>query len=464
MNQPTERLLSELRNILGDKGLLTTNDAKQRHATDSSGWGTVEPWAVACPATTSEVSAVMALCNTNDIPVVPQGGLTGLAGGAVPVADGLALSLHRMRGIEEFDAQSGSMEVWAGTTLQEAQDYAEDRGFLLALDLGGRGSCQVGGNVSTNAGGNRVIRYGMTREQVLGLEAVLADGTVIDARNKLLKNNAGFDLKHVFIGSEGTLGIITRVTFRLRALPRSQSVALCAVAKFDDVIGLLRAADSGLGSNLTAFEAMWREFHDLALQIIPSGRATFDAPYPIYVLIETRGGDQARDQEALEEFLGEAANNGLIQDAVVSRSGDDVSRLWALRDASGEIARSLVNFANLDISIPVGHMEAFIEQARKDLSSRWPEAQGVYFGHIGDSNLHVIFGSPEFPATEKKDVESLIYKMVRDVHGSIAAEHGIGRMKRDYLDHSRTTAEIAMMRSMKQALDPKGILNPGAVI
>ncbi len=464
MTPSREQMLADLHGILGDKGLLVADDDRRRHATDSSGWASIEPWAVACPASTAEVSAVMALCNEYGISVVPQGGLTGLAGGAVPVADGLALSLHRLRGIEEFDGQAGTLEVLAGTTLQEAQDYAEDRGFLLALDLGGRGSCQVGGNVSTNAGGNRVIRYGMTREQVLGLEAVLADGTVIDARNKLLKNNAGFDLKHLFIGTEGTLGIVTRVTFRLHALPHSQSVALCGCARFDDAIGLLRAAGTSLGCNLTAFEAMWREFHDIALDVMPGTRRAFAEDYPIYVLIETRGGDQARDQEALEQFLDEATSGGLIQDAVVSRSSGDVTKLWALRDASGEIARGLEKFANLDVSIPIGSMENFITRVRDALSSRWPQSKGVYFGHIGDSNLHVLFGSPDFPDSAKKQVEALVYDLVREAAGSIAAEHGIGRVKRDYLGHSRSAAEIGMMRTMKHALDPKGILNPGAVI
>jgi FAD/FMN-containing dehydrogenase len=464
MTASRDHLQVDLHGILGDKGLLGNDDDRQRHATDTSGWGTSLPWLVACPSTTAEVSAVMALCNEHGISVVPQGGLTGLAGGAVPVSGGLALSLHRMSGIEEFDPESRTLEVWAGTTLQEAQDYAEDHGFLLALDLGGRGSCQIGGNVSTNAGGNRVIRYGMTREQVLGLEAVLADGTVIDARNKLLKNNAGFDLKHMFIGTEGCLGIVTRVTLRLRALPRSHSVALCACQKFDDVIGLLRAAEQSLSGNLCAFEAMWQEFYDLAQDVTPGSRRAFDADYPLYVLIETRGGDQGRDQEALEQFLDEAASNALIQDAVVSQSNDDVARLWSLRDASSEIARVLVNFANLDVSIPIGRMENFIDRVRDALNSRWPLARGVYFGHIGDSNLHVVFGSPEFPVADKKQAEALVYEVVREMGGSIAAEHGIGRMKRDYLDYSRTAAEIEMMRTLKRALDPKGILNPGAVI
>ncbi len=464
MNGSQDRLLADLHGILGDKGLLRADDDRDRHATDSSGWDNVKPWAVACPADTSQVSAVLALCNENAVPVTPQGGLTGLAGGAVPVADGLALSLHRMRGIEDFDDQAGTMEVKAGTTLQEAQEYAEDRGFLLALDLGGRGSCQIGGNVSTNAGGNRVIRYGMTREQVLGLEAVLADGTVIDARNKLLKNNAGFDLKHLFIGAEGTLGVITRVTLRLRALPRSQSVALCGCTEFDQVIGLLRAADSKLGNDLSAFEAMWREFYDLALRVTPDARRAFAEDYPLYVLIETRGGDQSRDQENLEQFLGEAAADGLIKDAVVSRSSGDVADLWALRDASGEIVRHIGNFASLDVSIPIGVMEDFITRVRDALGSGWPQARGVYFGHLGDSNLHIIFGAPDFPDSAIKQACARVYELVRRAGGSISAEHGVGRAKRDYLGHSRSVAEIEMMRSIKRTLDPKGIMNPGAVI
>lgn len=202
----------------------------------------------------------------------------------------------------------------------------------------------------------------------------------------------------------------------------------------------------------------------MALNLMPGTRRPFDKDYPLYVLIETRGGNQDRDQEALAEFLIEATNSGLVKDAVVSQSTSDVARLWALRDASGEITRALGNFANLDVSIPISAMEGFIDQVRGSLSSRWPQAKGVYFGHIGDSNLHVLFGSSDFPATAKKQVEALVYDLVRKAGGSISAEHGIGRVKRDYLGYSRTPAEIELMRAMKRTLDPKGILNPDAVI
>lgn len=202
----------------------------------------------------------------------------------------------------------------------------------------------------------------------------------------------------------------------------------------------------------------------MALNVMPGTRQTFGEDYPLYVLIETRGGDQDRDQLALEEFLIDATESGLIKDAIVSQSTSDVARLWAMRDASGEITRSLKSFANLDVSIPIGAMENFVERVRGALSSRWPHAKGIYFGHIGDSNLHVLFGSPDFPQTAKKQVEALVYDLVRQAGGSISAEHGIGRVKRDYLRYSRSAAEIELMRAMKRTLDPKGILNPGAVI
>ncbi len=457
-------LLEGLREILGDKGFLTDDDALERHSTDTSGWGAETPLAVARPASVEEVSAVMKLCSEAGQSVTPQGGLSGLAGGAVPIGGTLALSLERLRGVVELDADGATMSVLAGTTLEEAQDHAEEHGFLLALDLGGRGSCQVGGNVSTNAGGNRVIRYGMTRDQVLGLEVVLADGTIIDATNRLIKNNAGFDLKHLFIGTEGTLGIVTKIIFRLRPLPKSWNVAFTGLNDFDSVIRLLREAGPGLGANLSAFEVMWRDYHDTAMAVSPALRPPLQESYPLYVLIETRGIDEARDRDDLEQFLGNMIEREIVADAVVANSQTQVEQLWAIRDAAGEIVRHHGAFGNFDVSIPTAGMDAWVETCRTALLAKWPQATPVFFGHIGDGNIHLIFGGEGFDRADKEPAEDIVYGLVRDFDGSVAAEHGIGRMKHDYLGHSRTSAEIALMNTLKQALDPKGILNPGAVI
>ncbi len=457
-------LLEGLRDILGDNGLLTDDDARERHSTDTSGWGAATPLAVARPASVEEVSAVMKLCSEAGQSVTPQGGLSGLAGGAVPIGETLALSLERMRGVVELDAEGATMSVLAGTTLEEAQDHAEEHGFLLALDLGGRGSCQVGGNVSTNAGGNRVIRYGMTRDQVLGLEVVLADGTVIDATNRLIKNNAGFDLKHLFIGTEGTLGIVTKIIFRLRPLPKSWNVAFMGLNDFNSAIRLLRQAGPGLGANLSAFEVMWRDFHDTAMTAVPTLRPPLQESYPLYVLIETRGIDEERDRDDLEQFLGAMMEQEIVADAVVAASQSQVEQLWAIRDAAGDIVRHHGTMGNFDVSIPTVGMDSWVKTCRAALLEKWPNATPVFFGHIGDGNIHLIFGGEGFEPPDKEPAEDMVYGLVRDFEGSIAAEHGIGRMKHNYLGHSRTAAEIELMNTLKLALDPKGILNPGAVI
>jgi len=457
-------LLDELRQLLGPGGLSADREALTAHETDWSNWGRSQPLAVARPRTTEEVSRLLALCHRAGQAVVPQGGLTGFAGGAIPAGEALALSLERMTGVEEIDRDAATMTVKAGTTLQAAQDAAEAEGFLLALDLGARGSCQVGGNVSTNAGGNRVIRYGMTREQVLGLEAVLADGTVIDAMSKLIKDNAGFSLKHLFIGSEGALGVVTRIVFRLHALPPSQNVALVACSSFDDVLAMLRRARSAFGGRLTAYETMWRVFIEAAHEANAALRDPFPRERPCRVLIELRGEDEVRDRGDLEDFLAGQLEALPGTEAVVAQSGQECRELWSLRDSAGEITRRLGNLANLDVSIPIAHMGDFVERCRETLTRRWPAGRTVFFGHVGDGNVHVLFGSPDFPAGEKPGVEAAVYDLVQEYGGSIAAEHGIGRVKSAYLDRTRSAAEIALMRTLKRALDPKGILNPGAVL
>lgn len=457
-------LLDELADILGPVGLLRDPEQLESYATDWSGWGRALPLAVARPALTAEVSEVLKLCHAHGQAVVPQGGLSGLAGGAIPVGGALALSLQRMAGVEEIDEMAATLSVRAGTTLQAAQEAALAAGFLLAMDLGGRGSAQVGGNVSTNAGGNRVIRYGMTREQVLGLEAVLADGTIIDARSKLLKNNTGIDLKHLFIGTEGTLGVVTRIVFRLHPMPRSQTVALVAMPRLDDIHALLRRAGSAFGGRLTAFEVMWADYLHLAYEAAPDLPNPFGTIAPHHVLIEIRGENEALDRADLEDFLGAELESETASDAVVSQSGRQAVDFWRIRDASGEITTHMQKYAGFDVSIPAREMAGFVAESRQALAAGWPNERAAFFGHLGDSNLHVIFGGPSLSPEAKKAVEAMIYAQVAAVRGSVSAEHGIGRMKKPYLGHSRSPEEIALMRTLKAALDPKGILNPGAVL
>ena len=459
-----DAVVSGLRQALGADSVRAGSEIDARYLGDwfvSLEHG--RPAAVVLPRTTADVAAVMKLCHAEGIPVVPQGGLTGLAGGATPAADWVVLSLERMRGIEEIDPAASTLTAWAGTPLQAVQEAAHEAGFLFPLDLGARGSCAIGGNVGTNAGGNRVIRYGMTRELVLGLEVVLADGTVVSALNKLLKNNTGYDVKHLFIGAEGTLGIVTRVVLRLHPRPKSLCTALCAVASYDDTLALLRHAKESLGGTLSAFEMMWPDFYELVTTKVQGLKAPLAYGYGGYVLIEALGSDQAHDQTRFEAMLQAAMEQGLVADAVIAKSHAESQALWALRDASGELAQIFAPDAKFDISIPTGDIGRFLDACGAALRRRWPRVRSVSFGHIGDANIHLNVHLEGDEGTEA-DIERVVYDMVRDWHGSISAEHGIGLLKRPYLGHSRTPEEIQLMRTLKQALDPRGILNPGKIL
>jgi len=418
--------------------------------------------ALARPRTTEEVSQVLRFCHAHDVKVVPQGGMTGLAAGALPLGPALALSLERMRAIEEVDPMAGTITAQAGTPLEMVQDAAEAAGMFFPLDLGGRGTAQIGGNVSTNAGGNRVVRYGTMRALVLGMEWVLADGTVVTALNKMIKNNAGLDLKYLFIGAEGTLGVITRLVLRCYPKARSVCTGLCAVKDYQGVLDLLGACRSGLGSTLSAFEMMWPEFYHLGTTAL-GRRPPIEPKYGCYVLVETMGDDEGSDQARFETVVGEAIEKGIVQDAVVAKSGAEARELWAIRDCPGEWVKTehwpQIAF---DISIPTGQMGEYMTYVKGRIEERWPGTVAICFGHVADSNLHLSVRSSGDPKWEH-EVEELVYATVGEWNGSISAEHGIGLHKKEFLRHSRTPEEIAMMRTLKQALDPKGILNPGKV-
>jgi FAD/FMN-containing dehydrogenase len=420
-----------------------------------------EVLAVAYPRSTGQVSQVLKFCHAHDIAVTPQGGMTGLAGGGVPVGSTVVLSLERMRAIEEVDRDAGTITVQAGLPLEGVQVAADEAGLFFPLDLGGRGTAQVGGNASTNAGGNRVVRYGMMRALVLGMEWVLADGTVVTSLNKMIKNNAGYDLKQLFIGSEGTLGVITRLVLRLYPKARSVQTALCALKDYPGVLDLLARAKDGLGATLSAFEMMWPEFYHLGTEAL--GRRPPIAPeHGVYVLMETMGDEPASDQASFEAVISGAIEAGTVQDAVIAKSGQEARNLWAIRDAPGEFSKVFWPQISFDISIPTGQMGAFMVECKGRLDAKWPGIRTVFFGHVADSNLHLSVKSDGDHAFEHA-VDSEVYKAVGDWGGSISAEHGIGVHKKPFLHYSRTPEEVALMRTLKAALDPKGILNPGKV-
>lgn len=454
-------LIGRLKAALGPDAVLEGADALAKsHSASARPLGT--PIAVLTPASARDVSTILRQCHAAHQPVVPWGGKTGLVDG--DVADGaFALSLERMNRIEEIDALGATMTVEAGCVLQTVCEAADAHGLFFPLDLGARGSATIGGNISTNAGGNRVIRYGMTRDMVLGLEVVLADGTVLSSLNRFIKNNAGYDLKQLFIGSEGTLGVVTRAVLRLRPRPVSQNTALAAVDAFDRLPQFLRHVERTLGGTLSAFEVMWQDFYKLVTTPPAKGRPPIAHGHPYYVLVEALGGDQAEDSARFERTLTSALEGGELVDAVIAKSQIERDRMWALRDDVVQLARNLPIFV-FDISVCIVDMEDYVADIRHALAARWPGSSLVVFGHLGDGNLHVIAGVGDAGAEARHAVEAIVYGALRERRGSVSAEHGIGLEKRAYLGWSRGTEEIALMRRLKQMLDPRNILNPGKVL
>lgn len=458
-----EQLISKLQNLVGDKNLLTGDDVSNR----SDEWPAGNPClarAIVRPENTAEVSSILKLCHAAGQTVVTHGGLTGLVHGARASSDDIVISLERMRSHEPVDAVNRTLTVDAGVPLQTVQETAEAADLLFPLDFGARGSATIGGLISTNAGGNGVIRYGMAREQVLGIEAVLADGTIISSMNTVIKNNTGYDLKQLFIGSEGTLGVVTRAVLRLRALPRSQNSALVAITDFKKLSTFLQQMDSALGGTLSAFEVMWNDFFTIVIGDGTKHGEPLATTHPYYVLIESSGSHDELDGSRFELALGEAFESELIIDAVIAQSKQQQADLWAIRDDIEALAEGLMPPIPFDISLSIDTMEEYVNEVRLKLEDKWPAARIATFGHLGDGNIHLIVTVDSLENDAVHAVEEIVYSTLAERKGVISAEHGIGLDKRDYLHYSRSSDEITLMKTLKTALDPKCILNPGKII
>jgi FAD/FMN-containing dehydrogenase len=462
-------LLAELRAAVGEQALLTGERVRecavdvQGHVPGAS--------ALVRPRSTAEVASVLRICHARGQPVVPQGGRTNLVEGTISSPDELIISLERMNHIERVDAAGRTMRVEAGVILQRAQEEAERHEMLFPLDLGARGSCTIGGNIATNAGGVRVLRFGMMRSLVLGIEAVLADGTVLNSLNRMLKNNAGYDLKQLFIGSEGTLGIVTRADLRLFPRPRSVATAFVACRDFASLVRLLAHLDASLGGQLGAFEALWPEYYEITTSERTGHSAVLSRDHGMYGLIETLGSDPEADPARLEQALEAALDKELIVDAVVAKSESERRAIWEPREDVWQVQEQYGVTFNFDVSLAIEDMAPYLAGVRSQVAARFPRGRTFAFGHIADGNLHIIVTpgtaaqEPGHDAEEiRTAVEHMVYEPLRAIAGSISAEHGIGLERRMHLSISRTEAEIATMRTLKAALDPKRILNRGKVI
>ena len=457
------QLLDQIAQIVGPQGLITGADVQER-AADFMGFTRCQAKAIVRPASTAELSAIMKLCHAAGQTVVAAGGNTGLVQGQVCTPDDIQLSLERMRAVGEIDPVGRTMVAEAGCVVQTAQEAAEAHGLKFAVDWGARGSATIGGGISTNAGGNSVVRYGMMRDNVLGLEAVLADGTVISSMNVLLKNNAAYDLKQLFIGSEGTLGIVTRAVLRLHPAPLTTQTAMLACADFAAVQRLFVEIGRQLGPGLTAFEVMWASFYE---PMVASGRHTPPLPggHGCYVITEMSGTDPEADPARFEGVLGALLESGTVADAVIAASQTQADQIWAIRDDIPGLMMFTMPSVTFDISLPIRDMDRYVAALQKAAEAEFGETlKLVVFGHIGDGNLHILMGAQPFTADTKHRIDELVYAPLQALGGSVSAEHGIGIEKRDWLAISRSGEEIALMRTLKAALDPKGILNPGKVL
>jgi FAD/FMN-containing dehydrogenase len=461
MDPTMNALVTSLQTVVAQP-VLHGNEISERYQHDWSSEAPGIPLAVVRPQSTAELSAVLACCHALDQPVVVQGGLSGLCGGGNPRDGEVAISMELLNGVEEVDTASMTMTVKAGTPLQVIQEAAEAAGFVFPLDLGARGTCNIGGNISTNAGGNQVLRFGMTRALVLGLEVVTADGTVLSSMNKMLKNNAAYDLKQLFIGTEGTLGIVSRAVLRLFPKPRSRCSALLALQDFPAVIRVLHRLTADFGGALSAFEVMWHSYYHFITDNVSKIISPFTERYPLYIIVELEGSDQARDQALFQQSLEGVLEEGLIVDAIIAASEREREGFWLIRDGVAEIGTFIRDTANFDVSVPISSMQAFLADIENELVSTIENCRMLVFGHIADSNLHFICYTGRHE--DIKRIYEVVYRKVGQYQGSVSAEHGIGVQKKAYLQYSRTPQELALMQTIKQALDPKHILNRGRVL
>lgn len=456
-------MLNELRKQLGAGKVLTDQAVKERY---SHIWTMDQPLsakAVILPQNTQDVSIALKICHAHQQPVVVHGGLTNLVGGTKTKGHEVVIALEKMNKIEEVDPKSRTMTVQSGVILENIHHAAEEADLLFPLSFGAKGSAQIGGVISANAGGLRVFRYGVTRQLILGVEAVLADGTVINSLKKIIKDNSAYDLKQLFIGSEGTLGIITRAVVKLVEAPKSRTSAYIGINDYNQVINFLKFLDKGLAGTLSAFELIWQKTYH---KMTTAGETPPPLPYDYsyYVLVESLGQNQETDQQLLLDLLEMALEKGIILDAVPAQSKTDLAWFWKIREDVRVISASCTFDQHFDVSLPIPLIGAYAAKIAKALESMDGINHCYTFGHMADGNIHFVVDKANNSDELRMAINDVVYPPLTSMGGSISAEHGIGEHKKAYLKFSRTKEEVDLMRRMKKMMDPLGILNMGKVI
>ncbi len=441
------------------------------HARETWGIGRGSSFLLLRPADVREVSGLLTLCHRFDVQVVPQGGNTGLVGAGIPDDSGglVILSLSRLSDIRAIDPIGDTITVEAGAVLETVQDKAAEADRLFPLALSAQGTCQIGGNLSSNAGGVNVLRYGMARNLVLGLEVVLADGEVWNGLRALRKDNTGYDLKQLFIGAEGTLGVITAAVLRLFPKPRETQTAWLAVPSPKAAVDLLAFCRERLGDTISSFELMADLVVDEVLSYLPDGRSPLEKPTPWHVLMEASWSLEEGLADRMQSILSIAMERGLLSDGMMATSEHQRKALWLIRESPTDAFAQAGVVLRHDVSVPVADVPALIDRGERWFSETIPGVRVVSFGHVGDGNIHFNLLQPATMAADdframKDGVQQQVFDIVEDLGGSISAEHGIGRLKRAELARRKPTIDLELMRRMKQALDPKNILNPGAIL
>jgi FAD/FMN-containing dehydrogenase len=450
--------------VLDDSSVLIGESLKSRfyHI-----WKTdiqLESLCLLLPRTTDEVSSIVKICNDNNQEIIVHGGLTNLVGSTISSKTQVVISLEKMNRVIEVDESAKTITCESGVIIEDIINTVKDKNLLLPLNFGARGSAQIGGAVSTNAGGLRVFKYGMTRNLVMGIEAVLPDGTVISSLKKLMKDNSGYDLKQLFIGSEGTLGIVTKVVLRLYRLPKTRYTSLAVSNNYQDVLNLLKIMEDKISSNLTGYELLWNDTYKQMVSDKTLYNKYLPDNYKYYVFIEYMGGDFENDYNLFESIILDCINKGVIDDAVIGKDDKEQVNIWGIREDVAVLADERKFDQQFDISIPVPLIGEIIDKISKELK----DCEGVKtifpFGHVADGNIHFIIGKDSDDNDLKSQINDIIYNNTQQVNGSISAEHGIGLDKKKYLIKSRSEDEIELMRLLKKSIDPKNILNPGRVI